>query len=75
MHFIVIKDEYKKHYMCIKTPYLAQIHSVWEEHDKRYKIKIFFDNYTQRILKLFYVKYLLANGYKFRKNLFVDFFK
>lgn len=73
MHFVVIKDKYKKTYFCIKTPYLAQIYSVWKEHENRYKIKIFIDSYPQRLLKIFYIKYLLANGYKYKRNLLTEF--
>lgn len=74
MHFVIIKDEYKKTYFCIKTPYLAQFGEVKEEHSKRYKLKIFSINYPDRVLKIFYVKYLLANKYKYRRCLLTEFF-
>ena len=73
MKFIVIKDEYKKFYFVLKTPYLGEIYSIAEQVKKRYRIKVFDNIYTQRIFKLFYIKYLIANNYKFRRSVLADF--
>lgn len=74
MHFIVIKDNLKKQYYVLKTPFLPEFYSIIKrKNSSRYKLKIFEDNYAQRVMKIFYVKYLIANKYKYRRKLLNDF--
>ncbi len=74
MNFIVIKDDLKKQYYVLKTPFLPEFYSIIKrQNSNRYKLKVFENNYAQRILKIFYVKYLLSNKYKYRRKLLNDF--
>lgn len=74
MHFIVIKDIIKKFYFVLKTPYLPEFFSMFKQKDNsRFRLKIFNDTYSDRVFKLFYVKYLLANKYRYRRRVLVEF--
>lgn len=74
MHFIVIKDTHKKQYYVLKTPFLPEFYSIIKrKNSSRYKLKIFEDNYAQRVMKIFYVKYLIANKFRYRRKLLNDF--
>ena len=74
MHLVVIKDEYKKQYYVLNTPYLPEFYSIIKRKStNRYKLKVFEDTYSQRLLKILYVKYLLASKYKYRHALLKNF--
>ena len=74
MSFIIIKDEYQKQYFVLKTPYLPEFHSIIKrKNSSRFKLKVFQESYTQRIMKIFYVKYLLSMKYKYKRNLLNEF--
>lgn len=74
MHFIVIKDELKKQYYVLKTPYLPEFYSIIKrKYTKRFKLKVFENTYPQRLLKILYVRYLITNKYRYRRKLLSDF--
>lgn len=74
MNFIIIKDQLKKQYYVLNTPFLPEFYSIIKrKSSNRYKLKVFENNYPQRILKIFYVKYLLSQKYKYRRKLLNDF--
>lgn len=74
MHFIVIKDEYKKNYYVVKTPYLPEFYSMMKQkNSSRYKFKIFSDKYSERVLKLLYIRYLIACKYRYRRKVIAEF--
>lgn len=74
MNFIIIKDQQKKQYYVISTPFLPEFYSIIKrKNSNRFKLKVFENNYAQRIMKIFYVKYLLSQKYKYRKGLLNEF--
>lgn len=74
MNFIIIKDEIKKEYYVLNTPFLPEFYSIIKRKSgNRYKLKVFENNYTQRVLKLFYIKFLLTQKYRYRKNVLKEF--
>ena len=74
MHFIVIKDSIQKQYYVLKTPYLPEFYSILKrKNTMRYKLKVFENNYTQRLFKIFYIKYLISKKYRYRRKLLNDF--
>ena len=74
MNFIIIKDQQKKQYYVISPPFLPEFYSIIKrKNSNRFKLKVFENNYTQRIMKIFYVKYLLSQKYKYRKGLLNEF--
>ena len=53
MHFIVIKDNLQKQYYVLKTPFLPEFYSIIKrKNSSRYKLKVFENNYTQRLFKI-----------------------
>ena len=74
MHFIIILDETKKQYYVIKTPFLPEFYSIIKrKSDKKYKLKVFDVSYTQSLMKIFYIKFLLKQKYKYRRRLLNEF--
>lgn len=74
MHFIIIQDELKKQYYVLKTPFLPEFYSIIKrKYGKHYKLKVFENTYPQRLMKIFYVKFLLRKKYKYRRKLLSDF--
>lgn len=74
MHFIIILDETKKQYYVIKTPFLPEFYSIIKrKSDKKYKLKVFDVSYPQRLMKIFYIKFLLNQKYKYRRKLLNEF--
>lgn len=74
MNFIVIKDEIKKQYYVLRTPYLPEFYSIIRRKEsRRYKLKVFENSYAQRILKIFYIKYLLSQKYRYRRYVLNEF--
>ena len=74
MHFIIILDETKKQYYVIKTPFLPEFYSIIKrKSDKKYKLKVFYVSYPQRLMKIFYIKFLLNQKYKYRRRLLNEF--
>ena len=74
MHFIIIQDELKKLYYVLKTPFLPEFYSIIKrKYSKNYKLKVFENTYPQRLMKIFYVKFLLNKKYKYRRKLLSDF--
>lgn len=74
MHFIVIKDNLQKEYYVLKTPFLPEFYSIIRrKNSSRYKLKVFENTYTQRLFKIFYVKYLISQKYRYRRKLLNDF--
>lgn len=74
MHFIVIKNDFEKQYFVLKTPFLPEFYSIIKrKNSSRFKLKVFENTYAQRVMKIFYVKYLLTQKYKYRRKLLADF--
>ncbi len=74
MHFIIILDETKKQYYVIKTPFLPEFYSIIKrKSDKKYKLKVFNVTYPQHLMKIFYIKFLLNQKYKYRRRLLNEF--
>ena len=73
MHFIIIQDELKKLYYVLKTPFLPEFYSIIRRKYGKYKLKVFENTYPQRLMKIFYVRFLLNKKYKYRRKLLSDF--
>ena len=74
MHFIIIQDETRKEYYVLKTPFLPEFYSIIKRKSgRRYKLKVFENKYAERLVKLFYVKFLLRKKYKYRRKVLNEF--